>query len=206
MAIAHPHRNRRQEILQAAAGIFARKGYDGTTIRNVAYACEITEAAIYRHFDGKAALYEDVIRYKAGQHDLRRDLQSFAGIGSVETVLTATANHILSLAKEDPELVRLMFSSHLEDIHGSVILFREVRSPYIEFLTQELETRIESGELTRVDPFITARCFVGMVMDCALSAGVWTEVTGTEFRAENVVCNNVPIFARGLSRATGHAS
>lgn len=199
-------RNRRQEILQAAAGLFARKGYDGTTIRNVAQACDITEAAIYRHFRGKADLYEEVIRYKAGQHDLRTELQAFAGIGSVETVLTATANHILSLADGDPELVRLMFSSHLEDAHGSVTLFREVRSPYIEFLTDELEHRIDAGELTRVDPFITSRCFVGMVMDCALSAGAWSEVTGTELKAENVVCNNVPIFARGLSRAAGRES
>ncbi|MCB1151403.1 TetR/AcrR family transcriptional regulator [bacterium] len=206
MAVTHPSRNRRQEILQAAAGLFARKGYDGTTIRNVAHACEITEAAIYRHFEGKTDLYEEVIRFKAGQHDLRQELQAFAGIGSVETVLTATANHILSLSKEDPELVRLMFSSHLEDAHGSVTLFREVRSPYIEFLMEELETRIASGELTRVDPFITARCFVGMVMDCALSAGVWSEVTGSDLKAENVVCNNVPIFARGLSRASGHVS
>lgn len=206
MPAPNPTRNRRQEILRSAASLFARKGFDGTTIRNVAHACGITEAAIYRHFQGKADLYEEVIRFKAAQHDLRTDLEDFAGIGSVETVLTATANHILSLAKRDPELVRLMFSSHLEDAHGSVTLFREVRSPYIEFLMRELEQRIDAGELTRVDPFITSRCFVGMVMDCALSAGAWSEVTGTELKAENVVCNNVPIFARGLSRAAGHAS
>lgn len=206
MTALSPTPNRRQEILQIAAGLFARKGYDGATIRNVAQACGITEAAIYRHFQSKSDLYEAVIRFKAGQHDLRSELRSFAGIGSVETVLTAVAHHILRLAEEDPELVRLMVSSHLEDAHGSVILFREVRSPYIEFLTGELEQRIDDGELTRVDPFITSRCFVGMVMDCALSADAWSELTGSEFKAENVVCNNVPIFARGLSRVADQVS
>lgn len=206
MARSVQPRNRRQEILQAASSIFARKGYEGATIRTVAKACGITEAAIYRHFEGKADLYEEVIRFKAAQHDLRTDLEGFAHKGSVETVLTATAHHILGLADRDPELVRLMFSSHLEDAQGNVTLFREIRSPYIEFLQTEIRTRIDAGELCDVDPFITSRCFVGMVIDCALSAGVWSEVTGDELKAETVVCNNVPIFARGLCRATGGAN
>jgi hypothetical protein len=73
-----------------------------------------------------------------------------------------------------------------------------VRLPYIEFLTHEIETRVASGELWPVDAFITSRCFVGMVMDCALSASVWNRVAGYDFDAKMVVDNNVPIFARGL--------
>ncbi len=49
-----------------------------------------------------------------------------------------------------------------------------------------------------MDAFTSSRCFVGMVMDCALNTGVWTRLTNEEFVAENVICNNVPIFARGL--------
>lgn len=190
--------NRREVILREAASLFAWKGYNGTTIRNIAHACGITEAAIYRHFRGKSDLYEEAVRFKASQHDLSDDIQGFAGEGTIETVLTKVARHILNLADRDPELVRLMFSSHLEDGHCNVTLFIEVRSPYIDFLKQEIASRIEAGELRRIDPFITSRCFVGMVIDCALSSGVWSEVTGVKFDADTVICNNVSIFARGL--------
>lgn len=44
---------------------------------------------------------------------------------------------------------------------AAAVLFREVRLPYIEFLRDEIQGRIEAGELRLVDSFITARCFVG---------------------------------------------
>jgi len=190
--------NRKQEILENAARLFAGKGYDGTTIRNVSNACDITEAAIYRHFTDKADLYEQAVRYKAQQHDLRGELAEMTSRGNIEAVLKFVAHHILSLADRDSDLVRLMFSSHLEDGHGNTTLFIEVRSPYIEFVQSEITNRIDTGELLKVDPFITGRCFVGMVIDCALSSGIWSDVTGVKFDADAVVCNNVPIFARGL--------
>ena len=117
---------------------------------------------------------------------------------SLEEVLSAVARRILGLAERDPELVRLMFSSSLEADHATAILFQEIRSPFIRFVESELKRRIAAGEVRRVDPFITARCFVGMVTDCALHSGVWSKLTGAAFDAESVVCNNVPIFARGL--------
>lgn len=192
------HPNRKNEILEKAAGIFAKSGYEGAPIRAIARACGITEAAIYRHYSSKSELYDEVIRFKARQHDLRSDLERTVPEGCIETVLSAVAHHILALADKDPELVRLMFSSSFEAEHGTATLFREVRSPYIEFVRGEVEDRMDSGELRNVDPFITARCFVGMVMDCALHAGVWSRLTGDDFDADTVVCNNVPIFARGL--------
>ena len=68
----------------------------------------------------------------------------------------------------------------------------------MEFLVGKLRELIKAGKIREVHPVITARCFVGMVVDCALSAGVWPKITEFKFNAGDVVCNNVPIFARGL--------
>ncbi len=202
MAATARHPNRRLEILEKAAPIFAQHGYEGTAIRSIAMACDITEAAIYRHFEHKADLYGEVIRFKARQHDLRGDLFESVGGRTIEEILTAVAHHILALADRDPELVRLMFSSSLEADHATATLFQEIRAPYIEFLSGQITDRIVTGELRDVEPYITSRCFVGMVMDCALHSGVWSRLTGVAFEAETVVCNNVPIFARGLLKKT----
>ena len=189
---------RRVQILCEATGLFAQHGFDSTSIRSISRACGITEAAIYRHFDNKAHLYEEVIRAKAGQHDIAGQLLEHAGKGTVEDVLREVATCVLDLASGDPELMRLMFNNTLEKGSVAAVLFREVRLPFITFLSKEFVARMASGEIQEVEPFITGRCFVGMVMDCALNINVWEEINDTEFQAGDVICNNVPIFARGL--------
>ena len=191
--------NRRDQILDEATLLFSHRGYQATSIRMIADACEITEAAIYRHFKSKDDLYVSVIGKKAEQHDIRGTLQQKAHQGTIEDALGLVARHILSLAETDPELMTLMFRNSFQPGPVTTLLFREIRLPYIQFLRDEMTYRMTTGEIRDIDPLISARCFVGMVMDCALNNGVWNKISDTEFMAENVVCNNVPIFARGLT-------
>jgi AcrR family transcriptional regulator len=190
--------NRREQILREGSRLFAENGFQGTSIRAIASACGISEAALYRHFAGKDGIYEEVIRWKAGQHDIQDFLEQIGGHGDVEQVLTRMAEHMLGFLETDPELLGLMFNNSVETGPAAAVLFREVRLPYIDFLAGELERRITAGEVRKVDPRITARCFVGMVMDCALTVGVWNKLTKFDFHAKSVIRNNVPIFARGL--------
>jgi len=190
--------NRREQILREATILFTTHGYDGTSIRVIAKSCDITEAAIYRHFESKENLYELVIAQKAMQHDIKGKLARKECTGTIEDILTFIADDILSLADKDPQLLQLMFRNSFQSGPVARLLFEEIRLPYINFLTRELDQRQKNGEVRPVDSYTSSRCFVGMVMDCALNTGVWTSITNQEFKAEIVICNNVPIFARGL--------
>lgn len=190
--------NRREQILAESAVLFAAGGFAGTSIRLIAKACGITEAAIYRHFEGKVNLYEEVIRAKATQHDIKGHLNQPTDDLNIEQVLTRVAEYVLVLAKQDPELMQLMVSNSREKDPATSVLFKEFRLPLIDYLVMEITARRESGELREVDPVITARCFVGMVVDCALSIGVWEIINRQTIQSSEVIRNNVPIFARGL--------
>ena len=54
-------------ILDQAADLFARNGYDGVSLRDIARAAGIQESSIYNHFSGKAEilekLYDEFILY-----------------------------------------------------------------------------------------------------------------------------------------------
>src|ERR1700682_6444579 len=49
--------NARQTIISEAARLFARLGYDGTSMREIARASDIQASSAYHHFQSKDALF-----------------------------------------------------------------------------------------------------------------------------------------------------
>jgi AcrR family transcriptional regulator len=54
--------DRRKQIVGAAIPLFARKGFAGTTSREIAEAANVSEALVFRHFANKAVLYDAIIQ------------------------------------------------------------------------------------------------------------------------------------------------
>ena len=54
-------RQTRQTILDAALGLFAEKGYFGTSLRDIAAVVGVRESALYNYFKGKEALFRALI-------------------------------------------------------------------------------------------------------------------------------------------------
>jgi AcrR family transcriptional regulator len=48
---------RREAIVDAVRDVFAQKGFDGTTTRELAKAAGVSEALLYKHFPSKESLY-----------------------------------------------------------------------------------------------------------------------------------------------------
>jgi AcrR family transcriptional regulator len=91
-----PAAERRRQILAAACALFAERGFDATTTRDLATAADINDALIYRYFPDKhailAALVDEAIEvFQAlptlpDQVSLRLDeLLELAGTAFVET-------------------------------------------------------------------------------------------------------------------------
>ena len=51
---------RRKAIVRAAVPLFARKGFAGTTTRELAEAAGISEALLFKHFPSKQLLYREI--------------------------------------------------------------------------------------------------------------------------------------------------
>src|SRR6516162_6625316 len=54
--------DRRKAIVMAAIPLFARKGFAGTTTRELAEAAGISEALLFRHFPSKQSLYREILQ------------------------------------------------------------------------------------------------------------------------------------------------
>ena len=191
---------RRKQILSLAATLFARQGYAGVTIKDIADACGINQAMLYRHFPSKDMLYLGVVEDKIKQLDVGTFLQTLEPSQPIEDLLKSLAFHILSLGSRDPEINRLLLFGTLQGSPEARALFRAWRQPFVEYLQKELERRIAAGEMRAVDSHITARSFIGMVMDCSVSCFLWPEFGYEKFDPEKAVTNNVGVFLCGLQR------
>ncbi len=58
---------RRERILAAALEVFARRGYDGASMGEIARAADITAAVIYDHFPSKASLQVEVLERQTSE-------------------------------------------------------------------------------------------------------------------------------------------
>lgn len=78
-------------ILDVAADLFARRGYDGVSIREIAQGAGIRESSIYNHFFSKAdllnALYDEFIRLVPETRPSDDDLDQMLAIMQPEEVL-----------------------------------------------------------------------------------------------------------------------
>src|SRR5580658_7407296 len=56
--------DRRNQLIEVAIDLFSKKGFGGTTTREIAAAAGVTEAIIFRHFATKQDLYTAILDYK----------------------------------------------------------------------------------------------------------------------------------------------
>ena len=63
----------RARIIEAALDVFTRKGFDASTMDEVAEKIGVSKAAVYRYFSSKDALLEEL--FKGGQRHLRNLLK-----------------------------------------------------------------------------------------------------------------------------------
>ena len=53
--------NTKELILEEALKQFSQKGYDGTSMSDIAGPLEISKAAIYKHFESKQQIFDEII-------------------------------------------------------------------------------------------------------------------------------------------------
>src|SRR5688572_3507762 len=119
MGIKERRERERQElrlkILNAARELFAKRGYEAVTMREIARAIEYSATALYSHFADKETLFRELCR---------QDFSNFAQsllleVGSVRDPVEQLCHAglmYLSFAEHYPEHYRLMFLAEHPDL------------------------------------------------------------------------------------------
>ena len=160
-----PSPQRRLQIIQIAMELFSRKGFDGTTTREISKAAGVSEAIIFRHFATKEDLYAAIIDFiicdesATFYSEIDQVMQSKDDMAVFESV----AFRILETHRREPGLLRLLLYSGLEG-HKLSHLFMETQvRPTYEWLGNYIARRMTEKIFRKTDPMILVRAFLGMV-------------------------------------------
>jgi AcrR family transcriptional regulator len=129
---------RREAILDAAAPVFARHGYQSTEIQLVADACGVGKGTIYLYFPGKEALFLAAV--DRGMRRLCAAIETaIEGIGDPLDQIAAAIRAYLQFFKDCPQYVELLIQERAE--------FRDRKKP--TYFEHREENRERWAELYR---------------------------------------------------------
>ena len=200
-----PADERRAQILREAARLFGSHGFSGTTTRDVAAQVGITEAALYRYFPSKEAMYAAILDERIASAELLEPVEPIAAAGDDRAVFTVLALTLLRSVEDDPSILRLILYSALEG-HELARPFQEKRILRLrEFLTGYIERRTSEGAFRAIDPALAARAFMGMVVDHLIVKHVFGQREQYPQSPEQVADAYVSIFLDGVRNASAAA-
>lgn len=86
----------RRALIEAAAGrLFARQGYEATTLDEIARAAYVTKPMVYRHFSSKKALYLALLaRHREQMPRFARLTNQRSAIANVRTMVDAWLEYV----------------------------------------------------------------------------------------------------------------
>lgn len=154
----------RQRILDAALQLFAHKGYGSTSVREVVESAGVTKPTLYYYFDGKEALFREVISSKLGEGDAIV-AEALANGGSVVEKLRLAFRSMVGRASAEPDVVRLMFTCSLPGAKGQPevdVIGRHLQK--MAPLETLIAAGIASGEFRAdIDPHIAVFSLLGAI-------------------------------------------
>ncbi len=185
---------RAAEILDAAARVFAKKGYQRATTREIAAEAGVAEGTIYNYFERK----RDLLIAMASRLAME-SLEQIKALPPVEDereYVAAIVTSRFELFLENIDLARVLMLEMLVNDDLRQDYMNEVLSPAISFLGEYIRSRTEAAAFRKVEPEIVAQAMIGGVMSFGL---LWLQQGELDKRSlEEYASEVVGLFLDGL--------
>jgi AcrR family transcriptional regulator len=150
---------RREQLVDIARGLFAERGFDGTSVEEIAARAEVSKPVVYEHFGGKEGLYAVVV-----DREVRRLLgmmQDSLKADQPRILLEQAALALLDYIEQAPDGFRILVrDSPIGSASGSFVsIIGDIASRVEHILAAEFKSR---GYDAKVAP-LYAQMLVGMV-------------------------------------------
>lgn len=180
---------RRAQLIEVARGLFAERGFEGTSIEEIAQRANVSKPIVYEHFGGKEGLYAVVVDREM-ETLLEMVTSSLSRTSSFQRI-QQVALALLTYMEERTDGFRILVRGDSTATGGFSSLLNDAISQVEHILASEFERR-------DFDPALApmyAQALVGMV---SVTAQWWLDVR--EPSKEVVAAHLVNLCWNGLAR------
>jgi len=211
MDSAKPHRWKRrkaarpQEILEAAQGVFAERGFTRTRMEDIARRAGVTKGTIYLYFENKEAVFENLVQesigtalnqvletvehYQGSSRDLLRN--ALTGIGQFVLMSERAVLPKIVIAESGnfPEMVRFYRTEVIDK--GLALLMRVIRRG------------VESGEFRDLPAEHVARLCIAPLLLAAFWRTTFAQFDDKPYDYKGLIDTHTDVLLRGLAAEKG---
>jgi len=191
----------RGRILETSMKLFAEKGFSGTTTKEIAERAGVNQALIFRYFSTKRDLYGAIIEKKIEEEPgIEEPLKKYKETKDDRLIFKSIANKMFDKCGNDPDFIRLLHYSALENHELSDMFFDTYVEYVIMLLSEYIKDRISGGFFKEVNPLLAAKAFIGMVINYIIVQELFGEKKDKRIKQEDVAEVFVKIFLEGISK------
>ena len=130
-----------EKILQAAQDVFMAKGFEGSSINDIANKAKINKSLIYHHFSSKIDLWKAVKKYLLEKHMGEDIFQIEFPMDSFRSFLKSFVSLRFKFYDDNPTIVRLISWQRLENAQDNLGGIQETKFNSVTNQIKEFQQR-----------------------------------------------------------------
>jgi AcrR family transcriptional regulator len=167
---------KREAILEAAATLFLRNGYLGTSMDEVAALAAVSKQTVYKHFADKQSLFATIVAQTIDEisEPVLHEVGDLGDSDDVETALRDLARRELAAVLK-PRLLalrRLVIGEAMRFPEAGRTFYERGPERTVSALAAAFEQLAQRGLLTIEDPALAAAHFNWLIMSAPLNAAM----------------------------------
>ena len=190
---------RRGQIVEAAARLWLRDGFDATSVEAIARAAGLAKGTVYLYFPSKEALLAEAVRRYSlvpAMEELTREL---AG-APFEEAIPRIARELWRRLREQAPLIALLLRELPQRPDTARAFFEQVVLPTNRAFAGYLDAGVREGALRPLDSFVAARALVGMLMIFVLTQELYGGRALAPLADDAITDTAAELFLRGVLR------
>ena len=187
---------RRTAILEAALRVWAKRGFDGTSLSEVAGEAGLTKGTLYLYFPSKLALLEEAFRRYSLQPEIENGLARLRG-KPLPDVVRGLVTLFWRGLEERRELAGVLLRELPNHVAEARHFVEQVMLPMNRLLADYLETALPAERRARIDTLVAARLLPGMVVAFFLSQEILGAKELMPIATERIVGTITELFLHG---------
>jgi AcrR family transcriptional regulator len=149
---------KREEIINAATSVIARKGVAATTTKDIAEEADMGESTLYNYFESKRDILLAIMQQQQSLYD--NILHESITVTNRESLIEMMDRIMEVIIERTPFLRAMMIEAWIDDeIMYNFVLVRI--NEIVKLVQQFITAQIHSGMFRPMEPTVIIRCIVG---------------------------------------------